>query len=486
MDKILQSMGSESARKQITVTNDGATILKSIWVDNPAAKILIDISKTQDEEVGDGTTTVAVMAGELLKEAEKLVNQKIHPQIIIGGWREARKVAQKVLNDIAMDNSANEEDFKRDLKNIALTTLSSKLLFHDRDYFADLAVNAVLRLKGSGNLDYIKLIKKAGGTLKDSFLAEGFILEKTISTGCGKTKTNPKIMVANTPMDHDKIKIMGSKVKVSSMDKVAEIEEAEKRKMFDKVQKILSFKPDVFINRQLIYNYPEQLLAEKGVMVIEHADFDGIERLSAVLGSDILSTFEQPGEESLGSCALIEEMMIGEDKVIAFKGCKNNAACSIVLRGSGSHILDEAERSLHDAICVLVAAVKNHKIIYGGGNAEMRMSLAVDELAKTLAGKQSIAVEAFARALRQLPHIIADNAGYDSSELVTNLRAAIANGQEDAGLNMFGGSIASMKELGVTECLRVKEQALVSATEAAEMILRVDDIVRCAPRQRQE
>lgn len=292
MDKILQSMGSESARKQITVTNDGATILKSIWVDNPAAKILIDISKTQDEEVGDGTTTVAVMAGELLKEAEKLVNQKIHPQIIIGGWREARKVAQKVLNDIAMDNSSDEEAFKRDLKNIALTTLSSKLLFHDRDYFADLAVNAVLRLKGSGNLDYIKLIKKAGGTLKDSFLAEGFILEKTISTGCDKTKKNPKIMVANTPMDHDKIKIMGSKVKVSSMDKVAEIEEAEKRKMFDKVQKILSFKPDVFINRQLIYNYPEQLLAEKGVMVIEHADFDGIERLSAVLGSDILSTFE--------------------------------------------------------------------------------------------------------------------------------------------------------------------------------------------------
>ena len=292
MDKILQSMGSESARKQITVTNDGATILKSIWVDNPAAKILIDISKTQDEEVGDGTTTVAVMAGELLKEAEKLVNQKIHPQIIIGGWREARKVAQKVLNEIAMDNSKDEEAFKRDLKNIALTTLSSKLLFHDRDYFADLAVNAVLRLKGSGNLDYIKLIKKAGGTLKDSFLAEGFILEKTISTGCDKTKKNPKIMVANTPMDHDKIKIMGSKVKVSSMDKVAEIEEAEKRKMFDKVQKILSFKPDVFINRQLIYNYPEQLLAEKGVMVIEHADFDGIERLSAVLGSDILSTFE--------------------------------------------------------------------------------------------------------------------------------------------------------------------------------------------------
>jgi len=217
-------------------------------------------------------------------------------------------------------------------------------------------------------------------------------------------------------------------------------------------------------------------------MVIEHADFDGIERLSACLGADILSTFDLPEEENLGTCTGIEEMIIGEDKVIKFSGCKNNEACSIVLRGSGAHILDEAERSLHDAICVLVAAVKNHKIIYGGGNSEMRMSLAVDELAKTLPGKQSLAVEAFARAMRQLPHIIADNAGYDSSELVTNMRAAVAGGQLDAGLNMFGGSVASMEELGVTECLRVKEQALVSATEAAEMILRVDDIVRCAPR----
>jgi len=196
-------------------------------------------------------------------------------------------------------------------------------------------------------------------------------------------------MIANTPMDHDKIKIMGSKVKVSSMEKVAEIEAAEKRKMFDKVQKILAYKPDVFINRQLIYNYPEQLLAEHGVMVIEHADFDGIERLSAVLGSHILSTFDLPeGEvDVLGQCGSIEEIMVGEDKVIKFSGCRNNEACSIVLRGSGSHILDEAERSLHDAICVLVAAVKNHKIIYGGGNAEMRMSLAVDELAKKTSGK---------------------------------------------------------------------------------------------------
>jgi T-complex protein 1 subunit beta len=487
MDKILVSMGdNEHRQKAITVTNDGATILSSIHVDNPAARVLIDISKVQDQEVGDGTTTVVVLAGELLREAEKLVQNKIHPQIIMKGWREARKVAQKVLEEISVDNFQDKEAFRRDLKNLALTTLSSKLLLHDRERFAELCVDAVLRLQGSGNLDYIKLIKKPGGTLGDSFLADGFILEKTIATGCKKVTTNPKIMVANTPLDHDKIKIMGSKVKVDSMDKVSQIEDAEKRKMKAKIDRILAYKPDVFINRQLIYNYPEQLLQQAGVTVIEHADFDGVERLSAVLGSEILSTFDKPDSKVLGSCDKIEEILIGEDKVIKFTGCHKNEACTIVLRGSGQHILDEAERSLHDAICVLVAASKNHRCILGGGNSEMRMSLAVDELAKTMQGKQAIAVEAFARALRQLPTIICENGGYDAAELVVNLRAEVTNGNLNAGINMFEGKVDDMIKLGVTECLRVKEQALVSATEAAEMILRVDDIVRCAPRQRQQ
>lgn len=281
-----------------------------------------------------------------------------------------------------------------------MTTLSSKLLKTEREQFAMLAVDAVLRLKGSGNLDYIKIIKKPGGTLSDSYLADGLVLQKRIATGCARSIQNPKVMIANTQMDADKVKIMGSKVKVDSIMKVAEIEEAEKVKMKKKVEKILKYKPDVFINRQLIYNYPEQLLADAGVMVIEHADFDGMERLSAVLGAEIVSTFDDPESQVLGSCASIEETMIGEDKVIKFSGCQRNEACSIILRGSGNHILDEAERSLHDAICVLISAVKNHRTIYGGGNAEMRMALAVQDLANTVEGKQSLAIEAFAKALK--------------------------------------------------------------------------------------
>lgn len=238
------------------------------------------------------------------------------------GWREARNVAQKVLEEISVDNFKDKEAFRKDLKNLALTTLSSKLLLHDRERFANLCVDAVLRLDGTYNLDYIKLIKKPGGTLGDSYLAEGFILEKTISTLSKKMAEKPKIMVANTPLDHDKIKIMGSKVKVDSMDRISEIEQAEKRKMKAKIDKILAYKPDIFINRQLIYNYPEQLLAQEGIMVIEHADFDGMERLSAVLGSEILSTFDSPSQDSLGSCEKVEEIMIGEDKAIKFSGCR--------------------------------------------------------------------------------------------------------------------------------------------------------------------
>jgi T-complex protein 1 subunit beta len=329
------------------------------------------------------------------------------------------------------------------------------------------------------------LIKKAGGTLQDSYLDEGFILEKSISVGCPKRVENPRIIIANTSMDNDKIKIFGSKVKVDSMDKVAEIEEAEKAKMKQKCEKILAHKADVFINRQLIYNYPEQILGNKGMMVIEHADFDGTERLAAVLGGDILSTFDDPESVVLGSCKLIEEIMIGEDKVIKFSGCKSGKACSIILRGSGAHILDEAERSLHDALCVLQQTIIQSKVILGGGNAEIQMSLAVDEVAKGLKGKEALAVEGFSKALRQLPTIICDNAGLDSAELVQNLRAAIVGGDNNAGLDINEGSIGNMKELGIVECLKVKEQALLSASEAAEMILRVDDVVRCAPRQRQ-
>ena len=485
MDKILQPMSDESGNNRIVITNDGAKILNSVYVDNGAAKILVDCSKTQDSVVGDGTTSVAVFAGELLREAEKLVNKKIHPQFIISGYRKARDRSMEILNKLATDNHENKDLYESDLKHIAMTTLSSKLVTHQKEFFAEMAVNAVKRLGDNPNLDLIKIIKKPGGTLEDSFLDEGFILEKSIAISCPKVKINPKILIANTPMDYDKIKIYGSRVKVNSVDSVAKIEQAEKEKMKNKVEKILKHNCDVFINRQLIYDYPESLMADKGVMVIEHAEFDGIERLAAVTGGEILSTFDTPNKAVLGTCSKIEEIMIGEDKVIKFSGCKDSKACSIVLRGARAHLLDEAERSIHDALCVIAETVKSHKVVYGGGFCETKIALELEKLAKEEKGKESYAIESFSKALLQIPTIIADNAGLDSSELVSQLKNKIHEGSEEAGLDVYRNCIGSMKENGVYECFKVKQQAIISACEAAEMIIRVDMTFTAPPRPRE-
>jgi len=273
------------------------------------------------------------------------------------------------------------------------------------------------------------------------------------------------------------------------VEQVAEVEAAEQHKMRLKVQKILDHKIDCFISRQLIYNLPEQMFTSAGVMSIEHADFEGVERLARVLGAEITSTFDNPELVQLGHCDLIEEVVIGEDKLIRFSGVEKGEACTVVIRGASQHILDEAERSLHDALCILVQTTKNPKTVLGGGCSEMLMANAVDTLARSTSGKESMAIEAFARALRTLPTTIADNGGYDSSDLVSQLRAAHFNAAEAGnvctmGLDMREGTVGDMAELKITESFKSKSQVLISAHEAAEMILRVDDIISCAPRQR--
>jgi T-complex protein 1 subunit beta len=482
MDKILVGMGRNDGT--IQVTNDGATILRSIGVDNPAAKILVDISKAQDEEVGDGTTSVTVFAAELLREGEKLIDMKLHPQTIIAGWRKAAKIALDILDQSANNHGDDSEKFREDLLNIARTTLSSKILSQHKEHFAKLAVDAILRLKGSGNLDAIQIIKKQGGVLTDSFLDEGFLLDKKIGVNQPKRIENARILICNTPMDTDKIKVFGSRVKVDSTAKVAEIELAEKQKMKDKVDKILKHDMNVFINRQLIYNYPEQLFADAKVMAIEHADFDGIERLALVTGGEIVSTFDTPEGVKIGHCDLIHEITIGEDKLIKFSGVAVGEACTIVIRGATSQIVDEAERSLHDALCVLAATVKDTRTVYGGGCSEALMANGVSAAAAVTAGKESVAMESFAKALLTLPTTIADNAGYDSADLVAQLKANHNNGMKDNGLNMNDGTVGSMEKLGITESLAVKRRVVFAAAEAAEMIMRVDNIIRAAPRQR--
>jgi T-complex protein 1 subunit beta len=311
LDKILQKMDPHD--QSVSVTNDGATILRSLLVDNAAAKVLVDISKVQDEQVGDGTTTVAVLCGEFLREAEQLmIQQHVHPQTICEGWRlalhEAKSALERSVIDQTSEAAGDAEKKRQELVEIAQTTLSSKLLTHEKDKFAQLAVDAVLRLKGSGDLNHIQVLKVPGGSLHDSYLEEGFVLQKKPGVGQPRRILNAKILLANTSMDTDKIKMYGSRVKVDSLDAVAEIEGAERAKMKAKVDKILMHGCNVFINRQLIYNFPESLFAQRGVMAIEHADFDGIERLAAVTGGEVASTFDHPELVTLGECDVIEEV----------------------------------------------------------------------------------------------------------------------------------------------------------------------------------
>ncbi|XDT06416.1 Chaperonins TCP-1 signature 3 [Nakaseomyces glabratus] len=479
MDKLLQSASSENS----LVTNDGATILKSIPLDNPAAKVLVNISKVQDDEVGDGTTSVTVLSAELLREAEKMIDQaRIHPQTIIEGFRIASAAALKALDSAAVDNSSDSEKFHSDLVHIAKTTLSSKILSQDKEYFSNMATDAILRLKGSTNLEHIQIIKILGGKLSDSFLDSGFILQKKFGNNQPKRVEKGKILLANTALDTDKVKIFGTKFKVDSTSKLAQLEKAERDKMASKINKISKFGINTFINRQLIYDYPEQLFTDMNINSIEHADFEGIERLALVTGGEVVSTFDDPEKCKLGECDLIEEVIIGEETFLKFSGCKAGEACTIVLRGATDQVLDEAERSLHDALSVLSQTTKETRTVLGGGCAEMIMSKAVDTQAQNVDGKKALAVEAFARALRQLPTILADNAGFDSSELVSKLRSSIYNGISTSGLDLDNGTIADMRELGIVESYKLKRAVVSSASEAAEVLLRVDNIIRAKPR----
>ncbi|SGZ58988.1 CIC11C00000002525 [Sungouiella intermedia] len=471
MDKLLQS-ASDPDRSLIT--NDGATILKSIPLDNPAAKVLVNIAKVQDDEVGDGTTSVTVLGAELLREAEKLIEKRIHPQTIIEGYRIARNKAVEALEKVAVNHGKDADKFRQDLINIAKTTLSSKILSQDKDQFSE--------LKGSTNLNHIQIIKKPGGKLADSYLDEGFILEKKFGINQPKKITNAKILVANTSLDTDKVKIFGAKFKVDSTSKLAELEKAEKNKMKAKVDKIKKFGINVFINRQLIYDYPEQLFTDAKINSIEHADFDGVERLALVTGAEVASTFDNPEKVKLGTCECIEEILIGEDTFLKFSGVSAGEACTIVLRGATEQGLDEAERSLHDALSVLSQTTRETRTVLGGGCSEMVMSKAVDQAAANETGKKALAIEAFGRALRALPTILADNAGFDSSELVTKLRSAIYNGMTTSGLDLNEGQVADMRELGIVESFKLKRAVVSSASEAAEVLLRVDNILRAKPR----
>ncbi|CAM4820769.1 unnamed protein product [Rotaria magnacalcarata] len=461
MDKILQyKMSDEPDASQLFITNDRATILSKIDDDNQMAKVL-DISKLQYDKFGDGRTSVIVLAIELLRQMEILLAKKIHPQTIITGWQKATNEALTVLEGIAKNNSSNLVHFKTDLINISRTTFTSNILQGKKEHFSKLRVYAILKLHDEIDLKHIQIIKHLGHNLSDSYLEEGFLLTNCIGINMPKCIENARILIANIPLNTDKIKETGSSICVDSSTKVTELELSEKEKMKDIVEKILQYNCNVFINRESIYNYFEQLLVEKGITAIQYTDFPSIQRLAQILSGDILSTFNISSDNiHFGKCNLIEEILIGEDKFVKFSGVAKGEICTIVLFGNTQEILDEVEQSIHDVLCVLSKIIKEPRICYGGASED-----------------ESLVIESFASALQQLPTIIAQNTGYYSIELITNLCDAHISGKSTFGLDIEKGIIADMVQLGIFESFDLKRQVVIRAREAVETILRNNNII---------
>ena len=468
MDKLLFSSNGN-----IKITNDGATILRNIKKDGIVVNILNEICSAIDQEIGDGTTTLCCLVGELMAEAEKLFHMNIHPQIIIKGFRIAAKEAIDTIIKNSFDNSENFEIFCADLLDIARTTLNSKIIATQKELFARIVLRATLKLKGSTDLNRINIIKKPGGSLKDSFLDDGFILDKKLEFSQIKKIKGAKILIMNTSLDSDKVKIYGVKIKVKSISNLARIEIGEQKKLLDKCKKILAHGINVIINRQLIYDRQERFFSDHGVLTIEQVDFEGIEKLALITGGEIASTFDEPSRIKLGQCEVIEEIAIGNDKCIRFGGCPGNGSCSIVIRGSNDQILDETERSLHDALCVLVRSIRDPRYIWGGGYPEIKIGIALEKFSKNFECKESLSIAAFGNAICRIPKILIENAGLESVFIINKFKNRCLN-EEKVCFNIIDDDISDAKTNGLIENSKLKIQILLSAVEAVEILIRID------------
>ncbi|NPA86149.1 MAG: thermosome subunit [bacterium] len=477
MDKMLVDELGE-----ITITNDGVTILKEMEVAHPAAKIMVEIAKTQEEEVGDGTTSVVVIAGELLKKAEKLLDEGLHPTVIIKGYMLARDYALKVLEEIAEKVPADEQQLRDILLKVARTALYSKVSEVEREYLAKLAVDAVLKVaeKRDGkwyvDKDRIKIEKKVGGGLADSQLIEGIVIDKEkVHPNMPERVENAKIALIAAPLEVKSTEI-DMKIQVTSPEDVRRFIEQEKEMLKEMVEKIKSTGANVVFCQKGIDDVAQYYLAKAGILAVRRVKKSDMEKLAQATGAKIVNRIEELTPEDLGTAKLVEERRVGKDKMIFVEGAPGKAV-TILLRGGSEKALDEAERALDDAIGVLITILKDGRYVAGGGATEMELAKRIEEYAKNIKGKEQLAVKAFAEALKVIPKTLAENAGMDAIDVLVTLETEHANGNKWAGVDVIEEKVANMLEKGVIEPYGVKAQMLKSAHEAAELILRIDDII---------
>ncbi len=476
MDKMLvDNLGD------VTITNDGVTILDEMEVEHPAAKMLVEVAKTQDDEVGDGTTTAVILAGELLKRSEELLDQDIHSTVITTGYRLAAGKANEILEKMAAPVSKDDDKI---LKQIAITSMSSKGSEMRGEKLAELCVRAVKAVaeesdgKLEADIDNIKVEKKSGGSSSDSQLIQGIVLDKeVVHPGMPRRKEKAKITLLNLALEVKETET-SAKINITDPEQLRSFLDEERRMLQEMVDQVKKSGANVVLCQKGIDDIAQHYLAKAGILAARRVKESDMEKLARATGGKVVTNIKDLTPSDLGTAALVEERKIAGEEMIFIEGCKDPKAVSLLVRGGTEHVVDEVERAVHDGISVVAAAIEDGKIVAGGGAPEIEVAKRLREYADTVGGREALAVNAFADAVEIVPRTLAENAGLDPIDILVQLRSAHEKKDgKNIGVDVTSGKTLNTLDRGIVEPLRVKTQAIKSASEVAEMILRIDDVI---------
>ncbi len=478
MDKMLvDSLGD------VTITSDGRTILDEMDIQHPAAKMMVEVAKTQDNEAGDGTTTAVIITGELLGKAEELIEKNVHPTIIIDGYKKASEKALEVLEKLAIPVDLDVQDYA---KRVAMTSMASKLVAEHREYLADLAVKSILEVaeKQDGSykvdVDDVKVEKKPGESVRETKLIQGIILDKEVAhSGMPKRVEKAKIALLDCPLEIEKTEF-DAKINIESPEQMEAFLKQEEGMLREMVDKIGASGANVVLCEKGVDDMVQHFLARKEILTVRRIKKSDMEKLAKATGGKIITNLEAVSAADLGYANIVEERKIGDDKMTFIEGCKHPRAVTILIRGGTERIVAEAERSLHDALCVVRDVVEEPKVLAGGGAPELEVSRLLKKYAETLPGREQLAVKCFAEALEVIPLTLTENAGLDPIDILSELRARHEKGEKWAGIEVHDGKVQDMAKAGVFEPLSVKKQIIKSAAEASSLILKIDDVIAAA------
>jgi thermosome len=475
MDKMLvDSFGD------VTVTSDGRTILDEMDIQHPAAKMLVEVAKAQDNEAGDGTTSAVIIAGDLLNRAEELIDKNIHPTIIIDGYKKAAEKALETLEKLAIPVDLEKQDY---LKKAAVTAMASKLVAEHKDYLADMAVKAMMAVaeKHDGayrvDVEDVRIEKKTGESLGDTSLINGIVLDKeVVHSGMPKRVEKAKIALLDTSLEIEKTDF-DSKINIETPDQIDAFLKQEESMLRDMTDKIVAAGANVVICQKGIDDMVQHFLARKGLLAVRRAKKSDMEKLAKATGGKIVTNLDGISKADLGYAALVEERKIGDDKMTFIEGCKHPRAVTFLIRAGTQRMIDEAERSIHDALCVIRDIIEEPKVVAGGSAPELEMARVLKNYAETLPGREQLAIKTYADALEAVAITLTENAGLDPIDILSDLRSRHEKGEKWAGIEVLEGKVRDMSKMGVFEPITVKKQIIKSATEAASLILKIDDVI---------